>query len=123
PAQGYFLQYLFWPLFFISHLLLVSLLAWHLLAQVSFAYPLGYKLLAINAQIQEFAPRNHFKQDSEYTTRQQHLDIFAKISDAIQHSGKGLTEITYPLANGTETAFMHNAEVIHLQDVANLVAL
>lgn len=122
-AQGYLLQYFFWPLFFISHLLLVSLLAWHLLAQANFAYPLGYKLLDINAQIQEFAPRNHFKHDFEHTTPQQHLNIFAEISEAIQNSGKGLTEITYPLPNGTETAFMHNAEIIHLQDVANLVEL
>jgi len=117
----YFTHYLFWPLFFVSHLLMVSLIAWHLLAQVNFAYPLAYKLLDINAQVQEFAPHNLHKKDFEYTTAQEHWDLFAQITQSIQNHGKGLAEIEYTLPNGSHTPFMHNAEVVHLQDVANLV--
>lgn len=117
----YFIRYLFWPLFFISHLLMVSLLSWHLWAQVNFAYPVAYKLLDIEAQVKEFAPDNRHKQDFEYTTVQEHWNLFGQIVRAIQHSGRGLAEISYRLPNGTSTPLMHNAEVIHLQDVANLV--
>jgi len=117
----YFVRYLFWPLFFISHLLTVSLLSWHLWAQVNFAYQLDYKLLDIEAQIQEFAPHNRYKQEFEYTTPEEHWELFAQIVNSIQNHGKGLAEITYKLPNGTNTPFMHRAEVIHLQDVANLI--
>lgn len=117
----YFIRYLFWPLFFISHLLITLLLSWHLWAQFNFAYPLDYKLLNIEAQIQEFAPHNRFKQEFEYTTPQEHWDLFAQIVTAIQNHGKGLADISYKLPNGTSIPFMHEAEVIHLQDVANLI--
>jgi len=39
----------------------------------------------------------------------------------VQNSGKGLTEIRYTLSNGQSTELMHKAEIIHLQDVANLI--
>lgn len=114
-------RYLFWPLFFISHLLAFSLLAWHLLAQISFAYPYGYKLLNIQQQVEEFAPQNRYKAAFEYTKPEEHWAIFRQIVDAIQSHGEGLADITYGLPDGSRTPFMHEAEVIHLQDVANLV--
>lgn len=121
PGLRYLIPYVFWPVFFISHLLLVSLLAWHLLAQVNFAYPMGYKLLNISAQIQEFAPHNRYKAGFEQTSSAEHLRLFAEIVDSIQHHGKGLTEIKYTLPDGRSTELMHNAEIVHLQDVANLL--
>lgn len=117
----YFTRYLFWPLFFISHLLLVSLLSWHLWAQVNFAYPTAYKLLDIEAQVKEFAPHNRHKQEFEHTTPEEHWQLFGQIVSGIQHHGKGLAKIEYRLPDGTRTTFMHNAEVVHLQDVANLI--
>lgn len=51
-------SYLIWPLIFIGQLLAASLLAWHLLAQINFAYPTGYKLLDLDKHIAEFAPLN-----------------------------------------------------------------
>ncbi len=114
-------HFIFWPVFFTAHLLTLSILSWHLLAQVDFAYPLGYKLLHLQKHIQENAPDNRFKDKFEYTTPQEHWDLFSQITHAIQHHGKGLTEISYTLPNGNNTPLMHQAEIIHLQDVANLV--
>ncbi|MES2825774.1 MAG: DUF1461 domain-containing protein [Pseudomonadota bacterium] len=114
-------HFIFWPVFFIAHLLTFSILSWHLLAQIDFAYPLGYKLLDLQQHIQENAPENRFKHKFEYTTPQQHWDLFSQITSAIQHHGKGLVDISYTLPNGSSTPLMHQAEIIHLQDVANLI--
>ena len=116
-----FNRFALWPLLLIGHLLAVGLLAWHLLAQFDFAYPLAYRALDIQQHVQEYGPLNRFKNDFELTSKQEQLAIFSKITTAVQHHGKGLTTITYHLPNGATTAFMHQAEVTHLQDVANLI--
>lgn len=114
-------RFIFWPAFFIAHLLAISLISWHLLAQVNFQYSVGYTLIGIEKHVQEFAPRNNFKQGFQHTTPADHWKIFAQITDAIQHHGKGLADITYKDIKGTTIPFMHKAEIIHLQDVANLI--
>lgn len=114
-------RFLFWPLFFTCQLVALALVSWHLLAQFHFAYPAGYQLLDLDKHIAEFAPLNRYKDDFEYTTPEDHWRLFGEISDAVQASGKGLGEISYPLKNGHTTALMHEAEIIHLQDVANLI--
>jgi hypothetical protein len=115
------IRFALWPSLFLAHLLAVSLLAWHLLAQFSFAYPIGYKLLSLDKHIQEYAATNRYKKDFEFTRAQEHWDLFAQITTAVQHQGKGLETISYELPNGTNTPLMHVAEVTHLQDVANLI--
>jgi len=113
--------YFIWPCVFIGQLLTTSLLAWHLLAQIDFAYPTGYKLLHLDKNIAEFAPLNHYKKGFEYTTAQEHWNLFAQITDAVQHQGKGLAEISYRLPNGIKTALMRSEEITHLQDVSHLI--
>nr|WP_324259432.1 DUF1461 domain-containing protein [Cellvibrio fontiphilus] len=114
-------QTIFWPVFFTCQLISLALLSWHLLAQFHFAYPLGYRLLGLDQHIAEFAPQNRFKDDFEFTASEEHWRLFGEISDAVQNSGKGLQAISYQQQNGRNTPLMHEAEVIHLQDVANLI--
>lgn len=116
-----FKRFILWPLLLVSHLLAASLLAWHLLAQVNFAYPIGYKLLSIEQHIQEYGPQNRYKFDFEQTTPAEHRQIFGEIVKAVQNHGKGLADIDYRLADASRTPLMREAEVIHLQDVANLI--
>lgn len=110
-----------WPIFFISQLLSLSLISWHLLAQLHFAYPLGYQLLNLETHIAQYAPLNRHKEDFEFSSKEEHWRLFGEISDAIQNHGKGLADIQYTLSNGNTTSLMHQDEIIHLQDVANLV--
>lgn len=112
---------LIWPLIFIGQLLATSLLAWHLLAQISFAYPTGYKLLDMDKHIAEFAPLNHYVHGFQFTQPKDHWELFAQITDAVQHNGKGLTEINFLLPNNTKIPLMHAAEITHLQDVSHLI--
>jgi hypothetical protein len=116
-----FISYLIWPLIFVGQLLTTSLLAWHLLAQIDFAYPTGYKWLELNSHIAEFAPRNRHIHGFEFTQPQDHWSLFAQITHAVQNHGEGLEEIHFTLPNDTKIPLMHNAEIIHLQDVSNLI--
>lgn len=116
-----FNRYFLWPLLFLGHLLAVSLLSWHLLAQVNFLYPVGYDWLAIDEHIQYYGPKNRFKDDFAQTTQAEHQQLFSEISHAVQNHGQGLAAIHYRLPDGRLTPFMHDAEVIHLQDVANVI--
>jgi hypothetical protein len=113
--------YLIWPLVFISQLLATSLLAWHLLAQVNFAYPLGYKLLGLDKHIAEYAPLNRYIHGFQFTRPKEHWDLFAQITYGVQNNGEGLADIHFVLPNNTHLPFMHEAEIIHLQDVSHLI--
>jgi hypothetical protein len=113
--------YLIWPLVFIGQLLATSLLAWHLLAQFNFAYPTGYKLLDLDKHIAEFAPLNRHIQGFEFTRPEDHWNLFAQITDAVQHDGKGLESISFLLPDNKKIPLMHSAEIIHLQDVSHLI--
>lgn len=117
----YFLNFFFWPIFLVSQLIALALISWHLMAQVHFAYPLGYKMLGLHEHIAEFAPLNRYKDNFEFTTHEDHWRLFGEICDAIQNSGKGLADIQYTLTEGQATSLMHQDEIIHLQDVAHLV--
>lgn len=113
--------YFVWPMVFIGQLLATCLLAWHLLAQINFAYPTGYTLLGMDKHIAEFAPLNRHIHGFEFTRPKDHWDLFAQITYSVQHSGKGLADISFTLPNNTKLPLMHNAEIIHLQDVSHLI--
>lgn len=120
-ARHFSSRLLLWPLLLIGHLLTISLLSWHLLAQFNFAYPFGYKILNIDQHIERYGPLNRYKPYFAQTTPAEHHHLFAAITDAVQNHGKGLAEISYRLPDGTRTALMREAEITHLQDVANLI--
>ncbi len=115
------LSYLIWPLIFLGQLLATSLLAWHLLAQINFAYPMGYKLLDLDKHIAEFAPRNRYIHGFQFTQAKDHWDLFAQITHSVQNNGEGLEEISFTLPNNTKLPLMHSAEITHLQDVSHLI--
>lgn len=114
-------SFIIWPLIFIGQLLAVSLLSWHLLAQIDFAYPTGYQLLGLEEHIAEFAPNNRFRKGFETTSPRDHWRLFSAITNAVQHSGEGLADIHYQLPNGTDIPLMYDAEIIHLTDVSHLI--
>lgn len=114
-------SFLLWPLLFLGQLLSLSLLTWHLLAQFSFGYPLGYRLLDLRSHIAQYAPYNHYKQGFELTNSHEHWKLFREITNAVQHNGEGLADIQYRLPNGQLTPLMHADEIAHLEDVSHLI--
>ena len=112
---------LLWPVFVISHLLLSFLLAWHLLAQVSFGYGLAYTFLDIQQHIETYGPDNRYKQGFGQTSPEEHKALFAAITESVQNSGQGLRDIKYERPDGSPSRLLREPEVVHLEDVALLV--
>lgn len=97
-------------------------LSWRCLAAVDFVFPAFYEALDIHGHIEHFAPQNRYKSGFETTTRQERLRLFGAIVDSIHESGRGLAELEYRDPGGRPIdTLLREAEVVHLQDVANLV--
>ena len=97
--------------------------SWHGLAQLNFNYSLGYQLLDISEHIQRYGPANRYRKGFEHTSQAQHDELFAQIVDAIQQGGNGLADIQYQYPLRNSATLLREPEVVHLQDVANLITL
>ncbi|OUS30380.1 hypothetical protein A9Q98_05155 [Thalassotalea sp. 42_200_T64] len=96
-------------------------LSWQVNKSVNFTYPFWYQVLDISSHIDKYAPQNKYqKQDFVNTDASQHQQLFAEVVVAINNHGEGLAEMEYNLANVDKKLFT-DSEVVHLQDVSNLV--
>jgi len=97
-------------------------LAWQISAYSNFLYSTWYEVLDLEQTILKYAPENKYKHGFENTDKKQHVKLFSGIVDAIQHDGSGLEKLRYKdsKVNKSET-LLTEAEIVHLQDVANLV--
>nr|WP_091989789.1 DUF1461 domain-containing protein [Pseudoalteromonas denitrificans] len=110
-----------------SGLVCAFFIAWILMLKLNFLYPSFYSLLEIDKTINQFSPQNHYKKGFEFTSHEQRLLIFSEIVKSVHDDGIGLAQIHYSYINNKNkeqnTLFLHQAEVIHLQDVALLINL
>lgn len=113
----------YWGLFLLLTFIISLPISWLLLARADFAYPFLYDTLAIDHHIAQYAPKNrHGKTQFEHTTKQQRLALFHGVVESIQNHGNGLAELTFSdKKTGKEIPAFTQAEIIHLQDVANLL--
>lgn len=95
-------------------------LSWHLLAQTNFFYGVWHDHGGIGENIDQYGPKNKFKTGFADTSRDQRLELFAQIVDAIQNRGQGLEQIEYAY-QGQSIQLLRAPEIVHLQDVANLI--
>ena len=107
-------------LYSLAMLISALLITWGILSAADFFYPTFYQWLDIGQTIHEFGPQNRYKDGFETTVMIQHVDYFSQIVTAINHGGAGLTQISYPHL-GQQIPLLRDAEVRHLQDVANLM--
>ena len=104
--------------------LLCLMVVWIALSQQSFFYKQWYQLLDIDKTIVEYAPLNRFgRENFAETNAEEHERLFAVITQAIHQQGNGLAAIQYSLSDGKKEIFLTKDEVIHLQDVANLITV
>lgn len=97
--------------------------AWYGLSAVNFAFPVVYEIAGIGENIAQYAPQNRYKRGFELSPRVEHERLFAEIVRSINHNGEGLADISYRGSDGhVIDRFLRMPEVIHLQDVANLLA-
>lgn len=103
-----------------SSLLLCIWFSWHLLAQFDFLYPIWHDYAGIGQNIEQYGPLNQYRDGFESTTDATRFELFHGIVNAIHNHGQGLAELAYPNAKGM-VPLLHSAEIVHLQDVANLI--
>ena len=105
----------------LSGLLVALALSWLMLAQVNFSYGLWHDKAGIGAAIDEYGPSNLYREGFHLTSRQQRVELFAGINRAIHRGGEGLAELSYTVPGYSPQTLLREPEVVHLQDVANLV--
>lgn len=114
--------------FTISFTLLTLLVAltfsWVVMAKQNFWYGIWHDYTGIGTGIDTYGPLNRFKPGFGDTTRDQRIQLFAEINTAVHHGGDGLEAIRYhTLTSGGAQQMLREPEVVHLQDVANLIDL
>lgn len=98
-------------------------IAWNINAAANFLYSTWYEVLNLDETISKYAPDNKFKKGFEHTNKQQHIELFSGIVAGIQRDGEGLRVLSYiEKENHAKRTLLTDAEVIHLEDVANLVS-
>lgn len=109
-----------WFIALTSLLLSCLSVSWWINAHFHYGYSHFYEFYDIGEHIEKFAPQNEYILGLDKLTKEQHVSLFNQISTAVHHHGKGLADIEFML-EGKPTRLLHKAEVIHLQDVANLI--
>lgn len=113
---------LMWFVTLVSGFLVSLFLSWNLMASQQYGYSFWYDWYDIAAHIDKFGPQNRYIHGLEQLSRLEHERLFNDIAVAIHQQGEGLENIRFQ--TGPESrpiALLRPPEVIHLQDVANLV--
>jgi hypothetical protein len=111
-----------WALFVSTASVTAAYLAWLILAQANFLYPLWHDLIAIDHTIEVYGPQNRYKEGFARTSAFERNRLFAAIVDAIHNQGRGLRGLVYHDTAGRPLGrLLREPEVLHLQDVARLV--
>lgn len=106
----------------VSGLWLSLVAAWYTLSAFNFFYASVYDLAGIEETIEIYAPRHRYKRAFETTTREERVAMFGQIVTAVNRGGEGLELIVYSDREGRPVdTLLGKAEIIHLQDVADLL--
>jgi uncharacterized membrane protein len=93
---------------------------WMVNAKLDYGYAWLYGFYETEQHIARYAPQNKFRQGFETTSVDEHKKVFQQIVDSVHANGEGLADISYEYS-GQTLSLLHEAERIHLQDVANLI--
>lgn len=94
--------------------------AWHLMKSQDFHYDSLYDWMAIEQHIDVFGPQNKHFLGFDELGKAEHVQLFSDIVSAIHHHGVGLMELSFKSSYHSQP-FLTKPEVVHLQDVANLI--
>jgi hypothetical protein len=109
-----------WFVVLIAALLLSLALSWLGLAAAHYGFERWYDIYDIGEHIDRYGPQNRFIRGLDSLDKAEHVRLFNAISEAVHHQGEGLKEITFEY-RGSTRPLLRQPEVVHLQDVANLI--
>ena len=116
------MKHLLWLTFSLSLLTFTLGISWQLSKSANFFYGFWYQSLHIDSTIKKNVIKNtHGKRDFLVEDARLHHEKFADIVQAIHQQGEGLDRISYQNSAGQIRRLLTNSEVVHLQDVANLL--
>ena len=116
------MRHLLWLTFSLSLLTFTLGVSWQLSKSANFFYGFWYQSLQIDSTIKKNVIKNtRGKRDFPVEDAHLHHEKFADIVQAIHQQGEGLDRISYQNSAGQIRRLLTNSEVVHLQDVANLL--
>ena len=114
---------LLWVGFFAALLIASLLISWELLAAQGFSYRTVHSILNIDQTVDQYGPLNRIRPGFQQTSLDERQRLFEAIVHGVQHGGEGLSSLDYRDGDGRSIgSLLTTAEIIHLQDVARLVA-
>lgn len=122
-----FVRQVIWCVFALILLTFSLGISWQISKTTNFLYSFWYQTLHIDEVIKKNVPKNtHGKRDFPVDDFQLHEKMFAEIVDAIHQQGNQqtntLSKISYFNHQSISKALLTKSEVVHLQDVANLLS-
>lgn len=92
-------------------------------SHIDYGYAFWYDQLEIGDHIRQYASQHPTKSEFADLPKTQHLRAFAEISRAVHKGGEGLESIAFSTHESTSVHLLDRAEILHLQDVANLIEM
>ena len=110
-----------WFVVLISALLAALATGWMLHKPADYGYSFWYDQMDIRGHIDKYGPKNRYIRGFDDLSREQHLELFGGIVDAVHNQGRGLAELEFTDSRGRTKPLLREPEIVHLQDVANLI--
>lgn len=107
----------------LSAMLVALALSWLLLATFNFSYGFWHDYGGIGDAIDRYGAQNKFRSGFELTSKQQRGELFAGIVTAIHFAPEQLATLRYQVEGHPNQTLLTEPEIVHLQDVANLIRL
>lgn len=105
---------------YVCFLLAASAALW-MLAANNYAFSLWYDVLHIGEHLATFAAQNVAKPGFHLLSKAEHVAAFNGIATAVAQQGEGLAQLSY-VYRGQTIPLLTRAEIVHLNDVAALLA-
>lgn len=105
----------------LSGLITCLALSWIMLALANFSYGIWHDHGGVQPIIERWGGHNRYMQAFDTTSKAERERVFAAINLAIHRSGEGLEEIEFQAPGLASQQLLREPEVVHLQDVANLI--
>ncbi|MDP2504303.1 MULTISPECIES: DUF1461 domain-containing protein [unclassified Oceanobacter] len=115
-----YIQQVGWFFVLVSALLLALSLSWFGQAAAHYGFDYWYEFYDIDNHIERYGPQNRYIRGLDSLDKAEHVRLFNAISEAVHDHGEGLQAITFAY-RGKTRVLLRKPEVVHLQDVANLI--
>lgn len=115
-----YISQLSWFFVLLAALIVSILTSWFVISGWDYGFSFWYDFYDIGPHIDHFGPQNRYVSGLELLPASEHIRLFSDIVYSVHHQGAGLKEISF-MYQGQVQAMLREAEVIHLQDVANLI--